>query len=106
MTLVLEGLLFYLVLGVIGGTVSEQVAKRKWWPPQGWLGAVLIGFGGALIFSWFFGYVLGFKEPNIWYVPIIPAILGVIVFLIPYFMVRGGYTSYGKDRTWMRKYKR
>lgn len=105
MTFTLVGLIGYLVLGLVGGTASEQLARRKFWPPLGWIGAILVAFGGALIGAWL-GNLIGFKDPNIEGLPIIPAILGMIIFLIPYFMVRGGYTGYGKERTWQRKYRR
>lgn len=105
MTFTLVGLIAYLVLGLIGGTATEQVAKRKFWPPLGLIGAILVAFGGALIGAWI-GYVLGFTEPSFEKVPIIPAIIGLVIFMIPWFMVRGGYTGYGKQRTWQRKYRR
>jgi len=104
-TFTLVGLIGYLVLGLIGGTVTEQVAKRKFWPPLGWLGAILVAFGGAIIGAWV-GYLLGLTEPGFEKLPIIPAIIGLIIFMIPWFIVRGGYTSYGKERTWQRKYRR
>lgn len=102
----LTALITYLVVGVIGGTATEQIAKRKFWPPLGWLGAVLVAFGGSLIGAWFFADVLGFKEPRALDVPLIPTLVGLIIFMIPWFMVRGGYTGYGKKRTWQRKYRR
>lgn len=106
MTFTLLGLIAYLVLGLVGGTVTEQVAKRKFWPPLGLLGAILVAFGGALIGAWV-AYLIGFTDPKIFdVVPIIPALVGLIIFMIPWFMVRGGYTSYGKERTWQRKYRR
>ena len=105
MTFTLVGLIGYLVLGFIGGTVTEQIAKRKFWPPVGWLGAILVAFGGALIGAWV-GYLLGFTDPNFEKLPVIPALIGLILFMIPWFMVRGGYTGYGKQRTWQRKYRR
>ncbi len=102
----LDALLSLVVLGIVGGTATEQIAKRKFWPPTGWLGAMLVAFGGALIGAWFFASVLGFTEPRLFNVAVIPALAGLIIFMIPWFMVRGGYTSYGKDRTWQRKYRR
>lgn len=105
MTFTLVGLIGYLVLGLIGGTAVEQIAKRKFWPPVGWLGAILVAFGGALIGAWV-AYLLGLTEPSFEKLPIIPAIIGMIILLIPWFMVRGGYTGYGKQRTWQRKYRR
>ncbi|HEX2916221.1 MAG TPA: hypothetical protein VH186_36005 [Chloroflexia bacterium] len=105
-TITLLGLIAYFILGLIGGTVAEQVANRKFWPPVGLIGAVLVAFGGAVIGAWLIGYVLGFRDPSVFDIPIIPAIIGAIIFLIPWFMVRGGYTSYGRKRTWQRKYRR
>lgn len=102
----LEALLLYLILGVIGGTATEQIAKRKFFPPLGWIGAILVAFGGALIGAWVAYTLLGLKEPALWGVPIIPALVGLVIFMIPWFLVRGGYTSYGKQRTWQRKYRR
>ncbi len=102
----LTALIAYLVLGVVGGTAVEQIAKRKFWPPLGLVGAVVIGFGGALIGAWFFADILGLKEPAVLDIPIIPALVGLIIFLIPWFVVRGGYTGYGRQRTWQRKYRR
>jgi uncharacterized membrane protein YeaQ/YmgE (transglycosylase-associated protein family) len=104
-TFTLVGLIAYLVLGLVGGTVTEQIAKRKFWPPLGLVGADLVAFGGALIGAWI-AYTIGFKDPQLFDIPIIPALVGLIIFMIPWFMVRGGYTSYGKQRTWQRKYRR
>jgi uncharacterized membrane protein YeaQ/YmgE (transglycosylase-associated protein family) len=106
MTIILEGLIIYLIMALVTGFGSETIAKRKYFPPTGLVGAILVAFGGGLIFAWLFGYVLGWREPSIWLVPIIPTLIGMIVFLIPYFMVRGGYTPYGKKRTWQRKFRR
>lgn len=105
MTFTLVGLIGYLVLGLIGGTATEQIAKRKFWPPTGWIGAILVAFGGAIIGAWV-AYLFGLTEPGFEKLPIIPAIIGMIIFMIPWFIVRGGYTSYGKQRTWQRKYRR
>ena len=102
----LDALLALLVLGLLGGTATEQIAKRKFWPPAGWVGAILVAFGGALIGAWFFADVLGLREPRLFNIPIIPALVGLVIFMIPWFMVRGGYTGYGKERTWQRKYRR
>ena len=101
----LEALLATLALGTIGGTATEQIANRKFWPPQGLLGAILIAFGGALV-GGFAAYFLGFAEPTIIGLPIIPALIGIIAFMIPWWLVRSGRTSYGKKRTWQRKFRR
>ncbi|MDB5080151.1 MAG: hypothetical protein JWP00_2075 [Chloroflexi bacterium] len=107
MTFTLIGLIIYLVMGFVGGTATEQIAKRKFWPPIGLLGAILVAFGGAIIGAWL-GYLIGLREPDLFEsrMPVIPALIGLILFMIPWFMVRGGYTSYGKQRTWQRKYRR
>ncbi len=107
MVLFVQDLILYLVMGVLGGTATEQIARRKFWPPLGLLGAMIIGFGGALVGAWL-AYTLGFSEPRIMEVPIIPALVGLIIFLIPWFIVRGGYapTKYSREHTWQRKYRR
>lgn len=97
-------LAIFLVTGLVTGFGSEELANRKLRLPL--LLAVLIGLAGALIAVWLFGDLLRFAGPYLEDVPIIPAIVGAIVLLIPWFMVRGGYTSYGKKRTWQRKFKR
>ncbi len=97
-------LIIFAVTGVVTGFGSEQLANRKLRLPL--LLAILIGFAGALIGVYLFGDLLKFAGPYLEDVPIIPCIIGAIVLLIPWFMVRGGYTSYGKQRTWQRKFKR
>jgi H+/Cl- antiporter ClcA len=102
----LTALITYLVLGIIGGTATEQIANRKFWPPLYLIGAILVAFGGGLIGAWFFASVLGLKDPQVLDIPVIPTLVGLIIFMIPWFIVRGGYTGYGKQRTWQRKYRR
>lgn len=97
-------LVILIVVGALSGFGSEELANRKLRLPL--LLAILIGFAGALIGVWLFGDLIKFTGPDIDDIPIIPAIVGAIILLIPWFMVRGGYTSYGKKRTWQRKYKR
>lgn len=106
MSFALEALIAYLIIGVIGGTASEQIAKRKAWPPLGLIGAILVAFGGGLIGAWFFADILRLFEPRIFSIPIIGTLIGLVLFLAPYFAVRAGFTSYGKQRTWQRKYRR
>jgi uncharacterized RDD family membrane protein YckC len=106
MLITLQSLIAALVLSVIGGVGSEQLANRKLLKPTIIL-AILIAFAGILIGWWLFGTVIGLlRDLNPFDLPLIPALIGMILLLIPWFMVRGGYTSYGKKRTWQRKYKR
>ena len=105
---IILGLITYMVLGIVGGTATEQIARRKFWPPIGLLGAVIVAFGGALLGAWVAYSLLNFKEPALFGVPIIPALIGLIIFMIPWFVLRGGYapTEYSRNHTWQRKYKR
>ncbi|NWJ95469.1 MAG: hypothetical protein HXX20_06755 [Chloroflexi bacterium] len=106
MIITLQSLIAALVLSLIGGIGSEQLANRKLLKPTILL-AILIAFAGALIGWWFFASVLNLlKDISLLDLPVIPALIGTILLLIPWFMVRAGYTSYGKKRTWQRKFKR
>lgn len=106
MFVTLQSLIALVVLSVVGGVGSEQLANRKLLKPSILL-AILIAFAGGLIGWWFFDAILNFLDDiKLFELPVIPAIIGLILLLIPWFMVRAGYTSYGKKRTWQRKYKR
>jgi hypothetical protein len=106
MFVTLQSLIALIVLSVLGGVGSEQLANRKLLKPSILL-AILVAFAGGLIGWWFFDAILNFLDDiKLLDLPIIPAIIGLIILLIPWFMVRAGYTSYGKKRTWQRKYKR
>lgn len=106
MIITLQSLIAALVVSLIGGVGSEQLANRKLLKPT-IIVAILIAFAGVLIGWWLFDAILNLLDDiKLLDLPIIPAIIGAILLLIPWFMVRGGYTSYGKKRTWQRKYKR
>ncbi len=106
MIITLQSLIGLLIVGLVGGVGSEQLANRKLLKPS-IIVAVLVAFAGALIGWWFFDVILNFLDDiRLLEFPFIPAIIGAIVLLIPWFLVRSGRTSYGKKRTWQRKYKR
>jgi uncharacterized membrane protein YeaQ/YmgE (transglycosylase-associated protein family) len=106
MIVTLQSLIALVVLSLIGGIGSEQLANRKLLKPTIVL-AILIAFAGGLIGWWLFDAILNLLDNiQLFELPIIPALIGTILLLIPWFMVRAGYTSYGKKRTWQRKFKR
>ncbi len=106
MLITLQSLIALIVLSVVGGVSSEQLANRKLLKPTLIL-AIMVAFAGGLIGWWFFDAILNFLDDiKPFDLPIIPTLIGLVLLLIPWFMVRGGYTSYGKKRTWQRKYKR
>ena len=104
----LDALISLVVLGLLGGTASEQIAKRKFWPPLGLIGAWLVAFGGALLGAWFFADILHLRDPSLLHVPIIPALVGLLILLAPWYLLRSGKapTKYNKSHTWQQKYRR
>jgi len=106
MLITLQSLLALIGVSLVGGVTSEQLANRKLLKPTIIL-AIMIAFAGGLIGWWLFDAILNFLDDiKILELPIIPVLIGAILLLIPWFIVRAGYTSYGKKRTWQRKYKR
>src|SRR5437762_735021 len=114
MLFTLVALIFYLVLGLVGGTVTELVANRRVFyknlplPRLTLVAAILVAFGGAVVGAWLFAEVFGFKEPRLLDVPIIPALLGLLIFMVIWWVIRAGRlpTDYNKNRTWQRNFKR
>ncbi len=104
----LQAVIAYLVLGIIGGAATEQVANRKFWPPLFLIAAILVAFGGGLIGAWFFADLVGFKEPRIFDIPIIPTLVGLVIFMIIWYVIRSGKapTEYNRTHTWQQKYRR
>ena len=101
----LVDLLIFFLVGVAGGIISELAARRRIWFP--WALAILIGFAGALLGSWLINDFLGLlNDPAILDVSIIPVLIGTILLLIPWWLLRSGRTPYGKNRKWRTKYWR
>ncbi len=100
-------LIVFIVMGGLGGVVSELRARRKIWFP--WLLAILIGFVGALVGSWVINDLLGlFNDPAVDHVSIFPALIGAILFLLPWWGLRSGKieTRYNRNRKWRNRYWR
>lgn len=97
-------LIIFVVTGVVTGSGSELLARRR--PRLPYLLAILIGFAGALIGVALFGDALHITGPDLEDVPIIPCIIGAIVLLLPWYLVRAGKTPYGRKRSWRNKYWR
>lgn len=97
-------LIILAVTGLLTGSGSEVLARRK--PRLPYILAILIGFAGALIGVALFGDLLKFAGPYLEDVPIIPCVIGAIVLLLPWYLVRAGKTPYGRKRSWRNKYWR
>jgi uncharacterized membrane protein YeaQ/YmgE (transglycosylase-associated protein family) len=100
--------LMFILLGLISGAGAELLARRKIWifTPQR-VGAVIIGLVGGLVGSLLFNDVFGWlNDPAIFDVSIFPVLLGAIIFLVPWWLVRSGRTSLSKNRKWRSAYWR
>lgn len=82
--LVDSGLLSWLVLGLIAGTIAKVILPGR--DPGGLLGTILIGIAGAFIGGWLSSTFLDrsvdrdFVDPEMW----LSAIAGSLVLLIGY----------------------
>ena len=101
-----QDFILYIVLGLVGGVATEQISNRKLWPPIALILAVVISAAGAIVGA-VIAYSLGFKDPELFDVPIIPAIVGLIIFMIPWFIIRSGRTptKYNQNHKWKQNIK-
>jgi uncharacterized membrane protein YeaQ/YmgE (transglycosylase-associated protein family) len=100
--------LVFVGLGFIVGLLAEAAARRKIWIPTIQRGfAIIIGLVGALIGSFILNDLFKvLDDPAILDVSVFPALIGGLLLLIPWWLVRSGRTKLSQNRKWRSNYWR
>ncbi|NWJ46594.1 MAG: hypothetical protein HXX08_12000 [Chloroflexi bacterium] len=103
-----QDLVIFFLLGLVMGLLAELAARRKIWIPtlQRLMAAVLGivgGFLGSLVFNDLFGLL---NEPILDHVSIVPVLIGTLLLLVPWWLIRSGRTKLSANQKWRKNYWR
>ncbi len=100
--------LIFFIMGLLTGGLAELAARRKVWViTLQRVIAVVIGLIGALLGSLILDTVFNLlNDPTLEDVSILPALIGAVVLLFPWWLIRSGRTALSKNQKWRTNYWR
>ena len=103
-----QDLVIFLILGLVMGLLAELAARRKIWLPTLQRGiAVGLGIVGGFLGSLIFNDLLGVLDaPVLVHVSILPVLIGTLIILAPWWLIRSGRTKLSANQKWRKNYWR